>query len=112
MSNLFSGALPTGIGARTRLGTIAGGASVRDEDRKFLAWNNVPSVPGQQYKTDCDGRLIAFEEYGRYSEYGWHIDHIIPLVLNGPDVPANWRARHWKGNTEAGGRLSRLSQLF
>jgi hypothetical protein len=63
------------------------------------------------YKIDCDGRQILLEEYGQYSMCGWQIDHTIPTALGGPDVPSNWRARHWKGNSEAGGRLSLLSRI-
>ena len=57
---------------------------------------------------DCDGRLIFFEQYGQYSDYGWQIDHAHPSALGGLDVHANKRPRHWRGNSSAGGILGAL----
>lgn len=111
MSGSLLRTLLAGVDARSRLRTIAGGLGITDEDRKLIAWNNVPVVPGQSHKIDCDNHYIVWEEYGKYSTYGWQVDHAVPTVLGGADVPTNWRARHWKGNSQAGGRLSLLGRI-
>jgi hypothetical protein len=111
VSNLFSRQLPPGFGSRSRLRTIAAGAGFTEECRRLTAWNNVPNIPDQLHKIDCDGRQIVLEEYGQYSGSGWQIDHITPIALGGPDIPSNWRARHWKGNSQAGSLLSALRRI-
>ena len=73
---------------------------------KRAAWNNALHIYGSDDRRDCDGRVIRWSEYGTYSTYGWHVDHIIPVALGGTDDSWNVRARHWYGNTSAGGLLS------
>lgn len=85
------------------LGSIL--SAYTDEELITAAWENVPSIPGSSYKQDCDGRFILRNEYGLLTTYGWEIDHVIPTRLNGPNVPSNVRARHWRGNRSAGGVL-------
>jgi hypothetical protein len=83
--------------------------TTKEERDKLTAWNNAFAVPGNpEHRYDCDNRLIRWSEYGRYSEFGWQIDHIQPSVFGGLDIPSNYRARHWRGNTLAGGLLGYL----
>lgn len=62
-----------------------------------LGWPN--------WGVDCDGRTISRSEYGRFSAYGWQVDHILPIALGGGDQAINLRPRHWRGNCGAGGLL-------
>ena len=74
-------------------------------ERKLSAWKAAWPVSGHRsdhVRRDCDGRLIVWGEYGRYSGYGWQIDHIVPTAAGGSDALANLRARHWQGNCAAG----------
>jgi hypothetical protein len=73
-----------------------------DEVRKRFAWDNATIEFGTQFRIDCDGRRILWHEYGKYTEYGWLIDHFTPTVLCGHDRPWNRRARHWRGKKVAG----------
>lgn len=102
----------------TNLLGLSGIFKPSDEVRKLAAWNNVPAIPVLSpglfptTKIDCDGRIIKWSEYGQNSENGWHIDHAHELALGGPDELHNLRARHWYGNTRAGGLLgSALSKV-
>jgi hypothetical protein len=90
MSNVFESFAPT-IGASS------------DDEKKTVAWNNVPIVLGTALKRDCDGRWILWDEYGKRGTYGWEVDHIVPKAFGGLDVWSNLRARHWLGNSQAGG---------
>ena len=77
--------------------------------RKFVAWSKARLIPGwPSYRQDCDGRWICWSDYGKNGTYGWQIDHILPRSLGGSDLDHNLRARHWLGNTSAGGILGRL----
>ena len=72
-------------------------------DLVFSLVRQIPGRPGFGY--DCDNRIICRTEYGLYSTYGWHVDHIVPTILGGDDGFINHRPRHWQGNTAAGGLL-------
>ncbi len=49
-----------------------------------LVWNACIGVL-YEWATDCDGRKIKKSDHGQYTEYGWHIDHIVPLTLGGSE---------------------------
>jgi hypothetical protein len=80
-----------------------------EEQKKRAAWDAAKAVFGSsEIRIDCDGRSINWSEYGRYSEYGWQLDHVLPIALGGSDSLSNLRARHWRGNSLAGGLLGQL----
>lgn len=60
--------------------------------------NNDPKI----WRKDPCGAWINYNQYGKQSEYGWSIDHIIPKVLfNNNDYDSsscNRRAMHWENN--------------
>lgn len=80
-----------------------------DEQKKTAAWSKLPSTGVlSEWRYDCDGRLVCWSEYGKYTEHGWQIDHITPSAIGGSDGLANLRARHWRGNSVAGTMLGGL----
>lgn len=84
-------------------------AEEEQEQRKRAAWEMASPIPGQDprlIRRDFEQRTILWVEYGLKSPYGWEIDHVIPLAIFGPDTLDNLRARHWEGNSSAGGRLA------
>ncbi len=87
---------------------LVGLGPLSEDERKEAAWANATPTTDPHIRVDCDGRLIDWDEYGKYSQYGWHIDHINPLALGGRDSPENLRARHWRGNCGSGGLLGSL----
>ena len=69
------------------------------------AWENATIVNGyvsNVFRKDPCGAWIHHDSYGKETEYGWNIDHIIPKTLfnnNGYDLVAlNRRAMHWENN--------------
>lgn len=79
-----------------------------DDEKKNVAWSNATPTSDPNVRVDCDRREIHWSEYGLYTKFGWHIDHAMPLALGGFDSLTNLRARHWRGNTSAGGLLGSL----
>jgi len=52
-----------------------------DDQRMHAAWLQAKETAHPHMRIDCDGRMIMWGEYGKYSEYGWQIDHAMPTVL-------------------------------
>ncbi len=74
-----------------------------------FAWNRCDVVEGFDtwlWRLDVDGRVMKRTEYGKTTDYGWEVDHILPLSQGGADTLLNMRARHYIGNRRAGGLLT------
>lgn len=66
-------------------------------------WQRVVGGLGDsRYKKDTCGATIDWEEYGKPTELGWEIDHIIPVSSGGGDNLKNLQALHWENNRSKG----------
>lgn len=65
-------------------------------------WNKGVIIPGYDprvWRRDAYGNNIRFQDYGnRQSEYGWEIDHVIPVSQSGTDDLQNLRPLQWEAN--------------
>lgn len=53
----------------------------------------------EEWRWDICDWPMRFSEYGNTdSEYGWEIDHILPVVLGGTDDLDTLQPLHWKNN--------------
>ena len=80
------------------------------EIRKRTVWNRGHKVLGYDpaiLRKDDFGYDIFYTEYGnRYSDFGWEIDHIVPIAEGGSDELYNLRPLNWRANARRGGLLS------
>ncbi len=75
---------------------------------KLDAWSKAApyqNLDPEEWRMDDYGKLIRYREYGKYSDYGWQIDHITPTALGGTDLASNKRALHHTVNQRLGGLL-------
>jgi hypothetical protein len=103
--------MPLGDAFKPSLGNLLLDPDVPDANRRWVAWNNAPSIFGWDasiWRQDQDGRVIRWGDYGTNDEYGWHVHHILDQALGGRHNAGNLVARHWLGNTQAGGVLGAL----
>jgi hypothetical protein len=62
----------------------------------------VSGYDARRYRKDACGAWITREAYGTLGDYGWEIDHIIPVAKGGSDAFINLQPLHWQNNRHKG----------
>jgi 5-methylcytosine-specific restriction endonuclease McrA len=70
-------------------------------------WARGQAVSGYDanvYRKDAYASWMKWSEYGQTSQYGWEVDHIVPISQRGPHVLSNLRPLNWENNRKKGDR--------
>jgi hypothetical protein len=71
------------------------------DSKKDEIWAKAQIVDGYDsniYRQDPAGAWIKYDQYGQEGDYGWGIDHILPVAKDGTGDTRNLCAMHWKNN--------------
>ncbi len=71
--------------------------SARLIDKATFSNPKVQASP-DEFRLDDNGAIIQWSQFGEQSEYGWTIDHRLPISKGGTDDIRNLDALHWKNN--------------
>ena len=81
------------------------------KDKVWFGSKIAPGLDSAKWRLDCDGKLICYDEYGKYNQYGWQIDHDVPKALGGGDEPSNLNAMRSVDNDRKGARTLEQFQM-
>ena len=77
-----------------------------DENLKNAVWKKGSPIAGYDpnvWREDACGHAMKYSNHGNTnSQYGWEIDHVIPVSKGGTDNLQNLQPLYWENNRRKG----------
>lgn len=89
------------------------GLIMATQEQKIKAWNNAKPIRGKNpdtHRQDPNRDTMYKNSYGKNSDMGWEVDHIIPRSRGGSDATHNLQALSTSTNRSKGDSLVKKSR--
>lgn len=75
-------------------------------------WNKAQRTSTPGVARDACNATIMRTSYGTTSQFGWEVDHIVPVSQGGTDDLSNLQPLHWRNNRRKGDSRDTLSSCI